>query len=93
MAKKAADVRITLLGKRWNLRFVPLVKNDGDCDSPNTPGKEIRIDNRLSGERLLEILIHECRHAADWSRDEEFIAQEAKDMARVLWKLGYRREE
>ena len=84
-------MRITLLGKRWNLRFIPLRKVAGDCDSPNTPNKEIRIDSRLKGEHQLEILIHECRHAADWSRDEEYIAAEARDLARVLWKLGYRR--
>lgn len=86
-------MQIRLLGKRWKLRFTRLQKVAGGCDAPTTPNKEIRIDSHLEGERLLEILIHECRHAADWSRDEEFIAEEAKDMARILWKLGYRRVE
>lgn len=86
-------MRVTLLGKRWKLKFLPLRSVSGDCDAPETPGKEIRIDSRLQGEDLLEILIHECRHAADWSRDEEFIAQEARDLARVLWNLGYRKSD
>ena len=86
-------MKITLLGKRWELRFVPLVKNAGDCDAPDTPNKEIRVDSRPEGERQLEVLIHECRHAADWTRDEEYIAAEARDLARVLWRLGYRRKK
>lgn len=65
----------------------------GDCSSPSDKDKEIRIDNRLNGEHKLEILIHEFRHAADWGRDEGFVDQEAKDLARMLWRLGYRQKE
>ena len=85
-------MRISILGKVWNLRFTVLHKVSGYCDSPNKPGKEILIHKGLTGEHELEVLIHEFRHAADWQRDEEFIAQEAKDLARMLWRLGYRRQ-
>lgn len=83
---------IEILGKRWKLRFTCLQTVAGYCDPPDKPNKEICIDKRLTGERELEILIHEFRHAADWSRDESYVAAEAKDLARMLWRLGYRRE-
>lgn len=81
---------VSILGKRWRVRFCRLTSISGDCSSPTDVNKEIRIDNRLKGEEQLEILIHEFRHAADWGRDESFVAREAKDLARMLWRLGYR---
>jgi hypothetical protein len=36
-------MRITILGRRWNLRFAPNMANRGDGDAPATPNKEIRI--------------------------------------------------
>ena len=55
--------------------------------------KRIVVDSRLRGEHRLEVIIHELRHAADWGRDEGFVDQESKDLARVLWRLGYRRAD
>lgn len=93
-------MRITLLGKRWILRFLPLgrlrsnnERINGLCDAPSNPGKEILIDNRLVGCELLEVLLHEMMHAADWQKSEEYIAWQARDIAAVLWKLGYRRND
>lgn len=82
---------VSILGKRWKLQFCRLAAVRGDCSSPNDRDKSIRIDSSLQGEELLEILIHEFRHAADWSRDEEYVAREARDLARMLWRLGYRK--
>ena len=84
-------MRISLLGKVWRLRFARLKLIRGDCDSPDTPNKEIRVHSGLKGEELLEVILHECRHAADWTKDETYIEREARDLARVLWRLGYRR--
>jgi len=85
-------LRVTILGRRWNLRFAHLKPPElGKCDSPNKKGKEIVIDSRLSGELELDTIIHECRHAASWPISEEFIEEEASDLARILWRLGYRR--
>lgn len=61
----------------------------GDCDSPDTPNKEIRIQAGLKGRLKLEALLHEMLHAADWSKDEEWIHYTAADIARELTKLGY----
>lgn len=84
------DLHAVIMGRRWHVRFVPLRKVDGDCDPPDRPNKQIRIDSRLRGEKRLEIIIHESKHAGGWFRSEEFVLQESKDLARLLWRLGYR---
>ena len=81
---------ITILGKRWRLRFTNLKKDNGDCDAPDVKNKEIRVRSNLKGELRLETIIHECLHAADWHKDESYIEQKAIDLARILWRLGYR---
>lgn len=85
-------MQVTILGKRFMLEFCSLpARVDGSCDAPDVARKRIRISKKLSGFLLLETLIHEFRHAADWSRDEEFVLAESRDLARMLWRLGYRR--
>lgn len=93
-------MQITLLGKRWKLHFLPLGRFGhesevvlGMCDPPNKPHKEIRVDSRLKDQELLEVLLHEMLHAVDWHQSEEIIASQAHDIAKVLWKLGYRQNE
>jgi len=86
-------MRFKLLDKMWNFRYSRLRdsnENDGYCDPPKTPNKEIVVASQLRGKRRLEIILHECWHACDWSKDEEFIEESAHDMANVLWRLGYR---
>ena len=82
-------VHITINGKRYRLRWVSYRRRvHGECDPPHVPGKEIWIDERLRGERKLEIIIHEMVHAAAWWLSEEFVSQVAKDIARALVRLG-----
>lgn len=90
---------VTLLSKRWKLVFRPLGRLRiggesirGYCSDPGSPNKTIEIDSRLEGEEELEVLIHEMGHATNWPLSEEHITQQSKDMARVLWRLGYRRD-
>ena len=82
--------RVQILGKRWTLRFTPTSDEFGHCDPPDKPGKEIVVDSRLTGEQRLDVILHECLHAADWRADEDYIEEQARDLARVLWRLGYR---
>lgn len=82
--------RLKILGKVWRLRFSPNLANRGDCDPPHQPGKEIRVSSTLRGEELLEVLLHELVHAAGWHLDESFVERFAADVARALWRLGYR---
>lgn len=84
-------MRIQVVGKRWNLKFVPrLTSVYGNCQSPNTRGKQIRVLAALRGQKRLEIIVHELLHAASWQLDEEFVSEAACDIAKVLWDLGYR---
>lgn len=82
---------VTILGKRWKVCFVSM-KDYGECDPASKPRKEIRIRKDLKGEALLDTLLHEAAHAADQSKDEEWVNEMASDIARMLWRLGYRRE-
>ena len=84
---------VRLVGKRWRLQFVPRLADDGRCDPPDRPHKTISIARRLRGERQLDVLLHELLHACNWQLDEEHITQTATDIARVLWRLGYRKGE
>lgn len=83
---------VTILGKRWRLRFCRFEDTTqlGECDSPDTTRKEIRIRHDLRGKQKLDTLLHELRHAADWGQSEQFVADEATQVANILWRLGLR---
>ena len=86
-------MRIKIGNKYWNLIFTELdEETGGECDSPDTNGKEIRIATDLKKQDELEIIIHELLHAADWSKEEEWVEVIADDIARVLSKLGWKKE-
>jgi hypothetical protein len=84
-------MRVKVGNKYWNLLFTELdEETGGECDSPDTNGKQIRIATDLKKQDELEVIIHELLHAADWSKDEEWVEVIADDIARILWKLGWR---
>tara|TARA_B100000519_G_scaffold161395_1_gene143850 strand:- start:13033 stop:13305 length:273 start_codon:yes stop_codon:yes gene_type:complete len=85
-------MNVTIHGKRWRIRFCKFedASQLGECDSPDTPRKEIRIRDDLRSEEKLRILIHELRHAADWGQSEQYICDESNAIAACLWKLGLR---
>lgn len=86
-------MRIKVGNKYWNLVFIELDENTGgECDSPDTKGKEIRISTDLQREEELEIIIHELLHASDWSKDEEWVEEIAQDISNVLMKLGWKKD-
>lgn len=83
----------TLNGQRWRLRFCRLPKGvHGECDPPDTPNKEIRISDRLTGEAQLDAILHEVEHAYHWRQfDEGYVDKSATEKARLLTRLGYAR--
>ena len=85
-------MRIKVGGKYWKLIFKKL-RGDylGKCDSPDTTDKKIRISKELEGVEELDVTIHELLHAADWYKDEEWVAQTATELSCILWKLGWRK--
>ena len=85
-------MRIRVGNKYWNLVFIELDENTGgECDSPDTKGKEIRISTDLQREEELEVVIHELLHASDWSKDEEWVEEIAQDISNVLMRLGWKK--
>ncbi len=85
-------MRVKILGKKWNLKFVPKLPTGilGECDPPHLKNKQIRILASTENLTRLDTLIHECLHAVDFEIKERTIAHAASDIARVLWTCGYR---
>lgn len=90
-------MRVTIGRTYFDFRFAPNLGKDragkeilGWC---NLEKGQIRVKKNLVNEEKLEIVLHECLHASGWHVDEAYVEEFAKDMARVLWKLGVRWEE
>jgi len=89
-------MHVTVRGKRWELVFEKIKESKdhvGYCESPKQKNKKIVIHSSLSEQETLRVVCHELMHAAHWDLDEEAIDTASADIARVLWKLGYRRQE
>ena len=64
---------------------------DGNCD---TDDKYWMIVERDLNKRVgLETAIHEALHACNWSASEEKVTQTARDISRLLWRIGFRRQD
>jgi hypothetical protein len=55
--------------------------------------KKVLIDGRLKGRARLNTEIHEFLHAANPTHSEDHVTQQADDLTRILWVLGYRLRE
>lgn len=86
-------MKILVHGKAYDFRYSRGLRNDGHCDSPESPRKKIRVKSGLPDPYRLEVIIHELLHASLWQGDEEWVDTTAHDIAEVLAKLGYRRAE
>jgi len=76
----------TFNGRKYNIILDDL---DGNCD---TDDKYWLIVERDLNTRIgLETTIHEALHACCWSASEEKVEMTAKDIARFLWRLKFRR--
>jgi hypothetical protein len=84
-------MRVRIRGKYYTLRFGrPMPGSDGHADPQ---AKEIVVSSRLRGERKMDVLIHELLHFAHWDLDEAAIEETASDIAKILWRLGYRESD
>ena len=84
-------MRIRLRDKYFRLSFDRLPKtHDGLCDMAT---RTIKVRKSLRGERQLDVIIHELLHGCHWDLDEAAIEETAEDLARVLWRLGYRKQD
>lgn len=77
-------MRISILGRRWQLRRVPnLGDKYADCDGHFTRGKVVRIESRYRGQELLDSLIHESFHCCGFDLfTEEYIDRMATLVAK-----------
>lgn len=83
---------VTFFRKRWQLVFEKMPKDDGRCDSPDTPNKKIRINPNVKRNDIhyLDVVLHELLHAAHWNLSEEAVEEYATNAAQLLYKLGFR---
>lgn len=92
--KPFASIWAMLGGLRYRLRFVRSreIPFDrwADCSPPSDSKREIRIRQVLRGRARLETVIHEALHAQTWTRSEEDVRRSARELAKLLWRLGYR---
>ena len=87
-------MRVDIRGKRWNLEMLDYLP-DGSCgsiDPPDTPQKRIHIGLNQTPLDVLDTIIHECLHAAIPDLDEEAVTETATDIAKVLYRMGYRQK-
>ena len=86
-------MRVKLNGKWWSLRFVPQLRDYGDMVDPGkASGRRIRIGTWQADEELLDTIVHEALHCIEPHWTEEKVTEAAKELARLLWRLGYRRQ-
>jgi len=82
----------TICGRRFVVSFDEELGRDyGECVYPSngSPG-QVAIRDSLAGEILLDTLLHELLHAAYPELGEGRVWRGATDIARVLWRAGYR---
>jgi hypothetical protein len=91
----SSDHHFTINGAKWLWRYARLRGAAAgwaylpDHKNPKLE-KKILVDERLTGRSRLETELHEFCHAANPTKSEEAVTQEAKELARILWSLGYR---
>lgn len=89
-------MKVKILGKIWHLVFQnlgPKSQSWGFCDAPNIKNKKIIVHSKIKDLDRLTTIIHECLHAADWHKDEEWVEVVSADLARILWRLNYREKK
>lgn len=66
----------------------------GECSSPDDKPRIVTVDSRVTGEEELDVILHELLHAAAWEvLGEDFVNSTATGIARLLYRLGYRKVE
>lgn len=99
MAMAGSIHRFLIHGQQWVMKFTRLRGQAAGWaylpDGRKPRRKEhnkILIDTRLThGSRgQFETILHECLHVSFPTTSEEHITESARDIARILWSLGYR---
>ena len=78
-------------GKKYFIKWIDKKKFGGKCDPPDKKKKKTSFGIYLKGENELRIFLHEPLHSVLWDLDEKAVNEISLDLARWLWRLGYRR--
>ena len=85
-------MRVRLGGKYWTFRFAPNMRDYGDMQDPGkAQGRLIRVGTWQGEQDTLDTIIHEAIHCSRPELDEAAVDATARDLSRLLWRLGYRR--
>jgi hypothetical protein len=79
--------RHTFRGKRWTIEAT---HRRGVCDGPHIADRVLRAPVDVGSRNALDTVIHEALHACLWDLDDEAVAETARDVARFLWRAGWR---
>jgi hypothetical protein len=83
---------VTVRGLRWKIGKIRDKGERGACEAPSVPGREMDIPVHGGTRNDLDTLCHELLHAAYWDLDEEAVYETATDIAKVLWRCGWRKQ-
>jgi len=78
----------TFNGRKYHIIIDAL---DGNVDTDDKYW--LIIERDLNHKIGLETAIHEALHACSWATQEGKVEMTARDIARFLWRLGYRLEK
>jgi hypothetical protein len=88
-------MRVKLGGSDFTIKEVPQLKDHGSCEVTVTrTGKVRRVIRLASWNRpraMLGTAIHEAIHASRPDMSEAEVRALEADIARLLWRMGYRR--
>lgn len=92
-----SDHVFSILGRKVPWRYTRLKGSaDGWAQIPDPKQPDLAakvwINDALDGKARLETEIHEFLHVAFPGHAEEHIAPAARDLMRILYRLGYRRQ-
>lgn len=89
-----SDHHFKIGGVRWLWRYARLKGRAAGwtcyADPKKKSAPKILIDQTLMGRARMEIELHEAMHACFPQIAEETVTEAARDVARILWTLGYR---
>ena len=88
-------MRVKLGGSDFTVRLVPQLKDHGSCEVTVTRTGKVRRVIRLATwnrpRSMLGTAIHEAIHASRPDLTETEVRSLEADIARMLWRMGYRR--
>lgn len=81
----------TFRGKRWYMLKRKPYNADGICHHPKTVHRGMWIPQEGKTVENLDTILHEGIHACHFDLDEDSVKETARDVARLLWRLGWRK--